>query len=225
MIAGTALYTSNFVPPSAPLTAIQNTSWLINATSAGIYNAAMMDNMETVGDAKLVKKSPYTGNYSSIYFDGSGDYLDFPTSQTFSQQGSWTLEMWLNPTASANSYVYSQVTTNFLQINLATNNYIYIDRSGLGNIISSSTAIPYNAWTHIALVSDGTNMKLYFNGVQTGSSAAVGAQVASVTTTRIGAYQATGTLAYIGYIADLRLTKAARYTANFTPPTAPLPTA
>lgn len=226
IVKGTAVYSANFTPSTTPLTAVAGTSLLTCQSKSFVDNSSNAFTVTKNGDVAIKSYNPFqavTG--SSVYFDGSGDYLDFPTSQAFSQLGSWTLEMWLNPTASANSYVYSQVTTNFLQINLAANNYINIDRSGVGNIITSSAAIPYNAWTHVALVSDGTNMKLYFNGVQTGSTAAVGTQVASATTTRIGAYQATGTLAYIGYIADLRVTKAARYTATFTPPTAPLPTA
>ncbi len=95
---------------------------------------------------------------------------------------------------------------------------INIDRSGVGNIITSTHTAPIGVWTHLALVSDGTNMRLYMNGVQSGATAAVGTQANSVTTTRIGAYQnagSAGTLLYYGYIKDLRVTRGvARYTSN-----------
>ena len=39
IIKGTALYTTNFSPPTAPLTAITNTSLLLNFTNSGIYDA------------------------------------------------------------------------------------------------------------------------------------------------------------------------------------------
>ena len=226
IVRGTALYTSNFVPPSAPLTAVQNTVLLTNMTSAGVYDAAMMNNMETVGDAKLSTAISKFGG-SSMSFDGTGDYLDLPLSLNFSQQGSWTVEMWIYPTTANNCYLYSQVTSNFLQLNLAGNMILYVDRSGVGNLITAGAAISLNTWTHVALVSEGTTVKLYINGTQSGSTASYSTVTASATTTRIGAYQnsgSAGTLLYYGYIDDLRITRGyARYTSNFTPPTTAFP--
>ena len=226
IVVGTSIYNSNFVPPSAPLTAVQNTSLLTNMTGAGIYDASMMNNMESVGDAKLSTAVSKFGG-TSMYFDGTGDYLDLPLSQNFSQTGSWTIEMWIYPTASNNCYLYSQVTSNFLQFNLAANMILYIDRSGVGNIITAGAAISLSTWTHIALVSEGTTVKLYINGTQSGSTASYSTTGASATTTRIGAYQnsgGSGTLLYTGYIDDFRITKGyARYTSNFTPPTSAFP--
>lgn len=222
-VVGTALYTGGFVPPAAPLTAVTNTAFLCNMTNAGIYDNAMMNDLETAGNAQ-VSTSVVKYGTGSLKFDGTGDYLDMPLSQNFSQKGAWTLEMWVYPTASNNCYIYSQVTTNFLQIGIDSSRIIYIDRSGVGNLITGTTSLALNAWSFIALVSDGTNMKLFVNGVQQGSTAAVGTQADSATRTRIGAYQSTGTLAFTGYIDDFRITKGyARYTTNFTPPTAAFP--
>jgi hypothetical protein len=100
---------------------------------------------------------------------------------------------------------------------------LYVDRSGVGNLITAGAAISLNTWTHIAMVSEGSTVKLYINGTQSGSTANYSTVTASAATTRIGAYQNSGgsaTLPYTGYIDDLRVTRGfARYTANFTPPT------
>ena len=53
ILKGTALYTTTFTPPTAPLTAITNTSLLLNFTNAGIYDATAKNVLETVGDAKI----------------------------------------------------------------------------------------------------------------------------------------------------------------------------
>jgi len=53
VVKGTAVYTSNFTPPTAPLTAISGTSLLMPMTNAGIFDNAMMTTLETVGIAQI----------------------------------------------------------------------------------------------------------------------------------------------------------------------------
>jgi hypothetical protein len=229
LVIGTAVYTANFTPPTAPLQPITGTSLLTCADNRFVDDSPNNFVITRNGDVSVQKFNPFgiqtamTPLSHSAFFDGSGDFLDLPNNTVFSQTGSWTLELWVYSTAATNNYVYSQNTTNFLQINISASNFVQIDRSGVGNLIVSTNPITLNIWTHIALVSDGTNMRLFINGTQSGSTAAVGAQAASATTTRIGAYQGNGTLAFQGYISNLRLVKGtALYTANFTPSTTPL---
>ena len=82
MIKGTALYTSAFTPPTAPLTAVTSTSLLLLGTNAGIYDGAMQNNLTTVGDAKISTTQSKFGG-SSIFFDGTGDYLFIPKTHSF----------------------------------------------------------------------------------------------------------------------------------------------
>ncbi len=219
VLRGTALYTSAFTPPTSPLAAVANTQLLTCQSNSFIDNSTNNLTITRNGDVAVRSFNPFKRNTGqSYFFDGTGDYLDIPSSPSFSQTGAWTVEMWIYPTVSNNCYLYSQVTSNFLQINLTGSMTINIDRSGVGNIITSSHTAPIGVWTHVALVSDGTNMRLFMNGVQSGATAAVGTQATSATTTRIGAYQnagSAGTLLYYGYIDDLRITRGvARYTAN-----------
>ncbi len=53
LVKGTALYTSSFTPPTAPLTAVTNTSLLLNCTNGAIFDNAMMNDLETVGNAQI----------------------------------------------------------------------------------------------------------------------------------------------------------------------------
>jgi len=223
IVKGTALYTSGFTPPITPLQAVTNTTLLLPCANGAAYDSSKMNDQETLGDAKVTTAITKFGN-SSLVFDGTGDYLEMPIQTKFTQRGAYTIEFWIYRTSAVNCYVYSQATTNFLQIAISPANYILIDRSGVGTVITSTNPISLNQWTFVAFVSDGTNLKLFVDGVQSGSTVAVGAQAYSINKTTIGAYQSGGTLGFIGYIDDFRITSGyARYTQNFTVPTEPFP--
>ena len=95
---GTALYTNNFVPPVAPLTATQNTVLLNNFTNAAIADYSTMNNLETVGDAKISTAVSKFGG-SSMFFDGTTDYLFTPHSPSIDiGGGDFTVECWIYST-------------------------------------------------------------------------------------------------------------------------------
>lgn len=82
-----------------------------------------------------------------------------------------------------------------------------------------------NQWAHIAFTRSGGTLRTFLNGTIVGSNTGLGT---SSVNTGATTYPATvgaldnGLDAFNGYIDDLRITKGvARYTTNFTPPTAP----
>ena len=83
-------------------------------------------------------------------------------------------------------------------------------------------AISTGQWYHVALVRNGTTFTGYLDGVS-GSSTTSSASLATNSTN--GAFFGTqGSSNYDGYLDDIRITKGvARYTSNFTPPTAAFP--
>jgi hypothetical protein len=98
--------------------------------------------------------------------------------------------------------------------------------TGVQNALTSSISITANAWSHIAVVFNGTgsnNLKIYVNGVlaATGTFTNISwASGAGGNDFLIGREGLGGTSYWPGYIDDLRITNGyARYTANFTPPT------
>jgi hypothetical protein len=240
-VKGTALYTSNFVPPSAPLTAIQNSSLLLNMTSAGIYDAAMMNNMETVGDAKLSTAVSKFGG-SSMAFDGSGDNLYSPTSINYNcDTGNFTVEMWVYISSYPGNYpliignnngsfsagaialtAQNSTSGGANKISIA----VYDINSSAVTLASSSTN-SFNTWYHVALVRNGTNLSLYRDGTSVASTTISAGIVFNWGKNGIlvggGNWDGVNG-AFNGYIDDLRITKGyARYTSNFTPPTSAFP--
>ena len=235
VVNGTGLYTSSFVPPSAPVAALQNTTLLTNMTSAGIYDAAMMNNMETVGDAKLSTAVSKFGG-SSMYFDGTGDYINGPSLVSLAfGTGDFTIEYWAYPTSGTNNGIFQisdtaggfkQSAANSLAMNIYTTNSvtIYVNQF---NYSTGNNTLPFNTWTHLAIVRSSGVTKLYINGSLVTSIGTAG----SITDTTnysgtyivIGGYYSTSYL-WNGYIDDFRITKGyARYTSNFTAPTSAFP--
>jgi hypothetical protein len=235
IVNGTALYTSNFVPSSSPLTAVQNTVLLSNMTGAGIYDASMMNNMETVGDAKLSTAISKFGG-SSMYFDGTGDYITVSGNQqvTYSMGlGDFTVEMWVNAISVAsggNLYDTNNAGdasgSGRFGIQLLSNNQVQVF-IGTGQAIVTGGTINTGTWYHIAYSKASGSGKLFVNGIQVGSTytdtnnyicGSVNRPVFGVN----GYDNASGP--FNGYIDDLRVTKGyARYTANFTAPTTAFP--
>jgi len=60
-----------------------------------------------------------------------------------------------------------------------------IDVGGERNAIGSA-ALPLNAWSHLAVTFDGAVVRLYVNGVQSGSFPFVGSMAASTGPLRLG---------------------------------------
>jgi len=219
MVKGTAVYTSTFTPPTAPLTAISGTSLLLGMTNGAIFDNTMMNNLETVGNAQISTSVKKYGT-GSLAFDGSGDNLRFPKLGILGfGTGNFTVECWLYP--NANQVSYSQIlykgaddTFNFGFMPGTTTLHFY----SLGFIITTTTALTIGAWSHVALVRSGTTLTIYINGTSAGSATWANDVVDNFGS--IGFSPAVSGYYYDGYMDDFRITKGyARYTANFTPPT------
>ena len=217
--------------PTAPLTAITNTSLLLNYTNGAIFDNAMMNDLETVGNAQISTSVVKYGT-GSMYFDGTGDYLSILNTPVSTPSGteSWTIEGWVYRTTSGafqaiyvNGYpiqIYLNINTIEIYIS-STNGFSYIVNGLTGPLAS----IALNTWAHFAVVRNGSNFTVYVNGVGgiTVSSSTAIAFPSNANAT-IGDAPLFGAYGYTGYIDDLRITKGyARYTANFTPPTAAFP--
>jgi hypothetical protein len=232
MVKGTAVYTSAFTPPTAPVTAITNTAVLTNFTNAGIIDNTMMNNLETIGDAKISTTQSRFGG-SSMYFDGTGDYLTLLTSPNLQfGTGDFTIELWTYFIArgiQGSNFInnYNNYTAGSLGIFAGhasgnTSKYQVSYNGGSFPSIQSSISIIYNQWAHIALVRSGTTITLYINGVADGTLTGASAALNGVGPSWIigTAGDAIANYYVNGYIDDLRITKGyARYTSNFTPPT------
>lgn len=169
------------------------------------------------GDAQVSTAQTKFGQ--AAYFDGSGDYLSFGAANLSFGTDDFTVEMWIYPTSSQTAFLADWRLVGSGPSLYIQNNVLNFYDGGALNLVASSTAAA-NQWTHVAAVRSGGTLTLYQDGVSVGSMAmstnmggSGGLTIAKHTTTY-----------YTGYIDDLRITKGvARYTANFTPPTAAFP--
>ena len=217
-VAGTALYTSDFTPPTEPLTAVSGTVLLLNMNNAGIYDEVAKSNIRTFGDVTTsTTQTKY--NDTSMYFDGSGDYLT--VNHDALGTGDWTIEGWVYFNVISATYIFDfRSSNNTNPALLIQNNWAYV----AGGSIRLSTGVTpsANTWYHFALAKNSGETTMYIDG------SSIGAYTDSLnylgnTAGTIGKWHGGAASLLNGYIEDFRITKGvARYTANFTPPTAPL---
>ena len=230
-----ALYTATFTPNTSPLTTTSqsatNCQFLTNFTNAGILDNAMMNDLETVGNAQISTSVKKYGT-GSMYFDGSGDNLNIPVNEnTNFGSGNFTIEGWLylNTTgiyqvffsrtlASSSGYggTWIRVTdTNVLQAAFSSGT------SAHDIVITCSTALSASTWYHVAYVRNGSTFTIYLNGTSNGTATTSATMSSAGNAATVGVqFNSSSAFGYLnGYIDDLRITKYARYTANFTAPT------
>jgi hypothetical protein len=226
-----ARYTGAFTPPTTPFTNDASTYLLTNFTNGGIFDNAMMNNLETVGNAQISTGVVKFGT-GSMAFDGTTTYLKSNSATTNLYAfgtGDFTIECWLymtntsgiqciyesRPSGAEGAYIlfYANSGTPTLYVNG-------------GNVLAASSALSTNTWYHIALCRGGGSTRIFINGTQSGSTYSdTNSYLNGANRPYIGIdNSANSTYALRGYIDDLRITKGyARYTSNFTPPTAAFP--
>jgi hypothetical protein len=234
IVNGTAVYTTNFTPPTTPLTAITNTSLLLSGTNAGVFDSAIKNDLVTVGSVQIDTTTKKYGT-GSIKFNGTTDYLLTPDTSGFYDFGTddFTVEAWVyvNSFSTDNNIAGGIGPTNgdwMFALQSATQmgfgrNQIAFDLQTTGFTMSVST------WYYVAASRSAGTLKLFING--TAYASASNTQTYNIANPYlcIGGRQLSSGAATVGlfmngYIDDLRITKGiGRYTTTFTPPTAALP--
>lgn len=230
VIKGTALYTSNFTPPTAPLTAVSGTSLLTCQDKVGIVDASSNAIAITrAGDTKPSSLTPFAqkdAGYWSAYFDGSGDTITVAanSARNVGTSGDFTVEGWFNiSTYSFSTYwnvLWQATDYNGLKVMLDGAGYL---RFSLGDThyIFATTLTPLNQWIHVAVVRYSGTVTLYLNGTSLGSAANTAATSSMAGAIIIGSMSNSGGW-ITGYVSNFRMTNSAVYTSAFAPPTSPL---
>ncbi|MDA9993235.1 LamG domain-containing protein [bacterium] len=222
-VKGTALYTSDFTPPTAPLSS-SGSSLHIKGTDASIIDKSQSSNLKVFGNTTGSTTQVKFTDTKSMYFDGSGDYIKTSASTDYDLPTDFTIEAWIHPTAlSSNRLIvdtYNPSNAGSYQLYWrGTGNSLAFYSQGDGVVLQdpSSSSILVNTWNHVAVSRSGTSAKLFVNGIVV-DTATNSRDFTHGIPVAIGYQQVSGTNYFAGYIQDVRITKGlARYTANFTP--------
>lgn len=191
------------------------------------------------GNAQISTAQSKFGGASAV-FDGNGDYLSISDSGDFDfGSGDFTIECWFY--RPSNAFInYQDILTqrnqdlsNFafsFSIRPQDNNIAFrYSTSGNGSTgtvgANNNFTITNGVWYHLAVTRSSGTFRLFVNGtvVTTATPATNPTFYNSTAAITVGA-AANGTQSINGYLDDVRVTKGvARYTANFTPPTAAFP--
>ena len=199
-----------------------------------VDSSASSKAVTAIGGAKISTAQSKWGGASG-YFDGTDDALSVPHASDLNlSSGDFSIELWLyllgnlagaylidKDGVENTSYPSYGVTAGSggVALHLGSGNGTYSLQSFVG-----STPVSANAWHHAAFCRSGSTVYGFLDGVQQFATAQTAPMVDGGKKLNIGARYNGASFPLNGYIDDLRITKGlARYTADFTPPTAPLP--
>ena len=227
----TARYTSNFTAPTAPFVNDANTLLLIHGDGTNNNRVFQDDNggrasrgIIAFGNAQVDTAQSKFGGASAL-FDGTGDYLrvyELPAIGT----GDFTVEFWFRPNYSSSPNMLLWDNRGSISTSAGAQLINFIGASPVINYwvagsyrITGTTVLSSGTWYHIAVSRSGTSTKLFINGTQDGSTYTDSNSYVSNPGQYIGiAYD--GGASTNGHIDEFRISNTARYTANFTAPTA-----
>ena len=235
VLKGTALYTSAFTPPTAPLSTIANTSLLIARSNTHIDLSNNNLVITVVGNSVPTLFSPFTPTYAtkqnyststlggSMFFDGTGDYLTIGNNLSVGANN-FTVQAWVHPTAWTvewNSIVSTRPTastggrTDVFVLGVHNSGYPYI-YSGDFQVTGTANTVPLRSWTHLCVTRSGSTMRLFVNGALANSTTSL--QNYTAANGAIGS-NINGSEQWTGYLSDVSLTGGeAIYTSSFVPP-------
>lgn len=184
-------------------------------------NSYTRKSVTSFGNAQISTSASKFGGASG-YFDGTGDYLRVPYTSDFDLSGGdFTIEAWVNFSVVGGHLVGKDTYgSNFdWSIGFGANNIVCYTNGTMSSLVVTVPAWSTGVWYHVALVrSSGTNT-FYVDGT------AYGSNTMSITNAS-QSYMTVGCLSwnnpgffFNGYIDELRISKVARYTSNFTPST------
>ncbi len=197
-------------------------------TTSGFLDVANNHATTAIGSPVISTAQSKFGNGSlRVGSGGGGLRIDSTPTLDMSGKKPFTFEFWVYLTSghsSAGGILSMRNTAVYCPL-VVKETTAFIGNGSLNGwtFLSSHGVVGRNTWSHVALVFDGTNVRLYINGNGTFDNPTisngphpswpVGDRFLNV------GYDVDGITD--GYINDLRISDIAVYTANFTPPTSP----
>lgn len=178
--------------------------------------------MTRTGNPLQGSNNPF-GDEWSAFFDGTSDYIAANNAAFAVGTGDFTIEGWFNvANATTAMGIVGTTSTGWAVVANAAGGLGKVTFDGYtpGNVLSSNSFTP-GVWNHFACVRRNGAVTVYLNGV--GNTTGTNTFNYTATDIAIGRTNANTTSSPLtGFISNIRLVKSAVYTADFTPPTAPL---
>lgn len=195
-------------------------SQALSASTAGLQ---VTDDDALFGSGSLKTVSASPGNAGRLGF--------IPGAHADAEE--WTIEFAFKPASIINwNFGFGWSNTNGYIIlagplDGSNSGKILVKTSGSPSMVSTTT-LPLNVWTHVALTRGYTSpgvytSRLFVDGVKEAESTSGAPPFVSGVFWAIGETDSSGFSGMNGRLDEFRLTTACRYTANFAVPTAPYP--
>jgi Concanavalin A-like lectin/glucanases superfamily/Secretion system C-terminal sorting domain len=152
---------------------------------------------------------------NSLNFDGNNDVVDLTNNSIFDITSSITLEAWIYPTLHSTeidiiSKFGDVAVDDSYMLRLANGvPFIQIKIGATWFVSSDITALSLNTWHHIAGVYDGTQLKIFVNGILKNSVSQTGNIGISSSTVKIGRWLGSAA-SFSGNIDEVRIWNIAR---------------
>jgi len=176
--------------------------------------------------------NPFKSAYSVDCQSSQSPIFTIPANAALAMgAGNFTIECWVNlySTASTKCIIDMYDTTSTrLGLRINNSNQVFLSTgASLGTpIVTSTTTLSLNTWTHIAVVRSGTgtdDVKIYINGIVDASTGTSATSFTNTSYTYLCGQGPTPSFYFDGLISQLRVVKGvAVYTGNFTVPTSVL---
>ncbi|CAB4991894.1 unannotated protein [freshwater metagenome] len=225
VIKGVANYTTNFNPPSSPLTLTASTKLLLN-TNQGVNflddSSISAIRLTKINNPVSSTDSPY--KLGSISFNGSDQWLTVAgNANTSMGTGDFTWECWVKTNGVGADYqAFFDSRANPLAGGDTTGFYFGFNYKNLkpmyytnGMQAESSIGVTAGSWTHVALTRSSGTIRIFVNGLVAATRLN---DTTNLTNQRIFIGSGGNGLKFNGNLSNLSITKGrAKYTSAFTP--------
>jgi hypothetical protein len=242
---GIARWISNFTPSGNPYsdygTNIDDYTKLLiygfgaNGSTNFIDNSPIPKAITANGNAVVSSNKTYYPGKTSLYFDGSGDYLTTPFIDDYNfTNKDFTVEVWIYLVSTQRQYIFGPGTDTSSHYGIGLD-YNSVSSGKLGLYVSSTgstwdlinadpggngiglTTVSQNSWHHVSLVRCGNIWRVYLDGVVDIAVNVSGSIVSkSNTLLNIGRCAYTGGIFYFyGYMSGFRISNGIARYPNF----------
>ena len=226
-VSNAALYTSGFTP-SGSLTASGSTKGLWKFDGQSTSDTSTNGNHGSLQSGAVFSADvPPSNAYYSGSFNGTSSYVQVPNSTSLNITGAITVEAWVKVNSIG---AYQDIITRESYAQSGTGGGYELSVTNLGKPrfdlyqgptswtpVVGATTMTAGAWHHVAGVFDGSQMRIYLNGVLDGTFNTTNGPASGTSSLKLG--RTSGGSYFGGLIDEARVSNAAVYTSNFTPQT------